>query len=138
MMVRPNRKDYQQAWRQANPEKGRVYQETYRKKIPGMSLYRTARQRAKTKGIPFNIEFTDLVFPTHCPILGIELKSYSGNTDRKPGGRVDSYSIDRIIPELGYTKGNVQVISHQANAMKSNATKEELLKFANWIISNYG
>lgn len=130
-------KESRAEWKLKNPDKGAEYQRKYRAKDTGMSLFRTARQRARTKEIPFDIEFTDLVFPTHCPILGIELKTYSGNEECKPGGRDDSFSIDRIIPSLGYTKGNVQVISHKANAMKSNASKEELLAFANWILREY-
>lgn len=133
-----DRKEYHKKWLQENPEKNSEYQQRYRTKIPGMSLYRTAKQRAKTKGIPFNIGFSDLVFPDDCPILGFPLKSYSGTKEKRPGGRVDSYSIDRIVPELGYVKGNVQVISHKANAMKSNASKEELLLFADWIYKTYG
>lgn len=43
----------------------------------------------------------------------------------------DSPSIDRIIPELGYTKGNIRVISNRANLLKSNATIEELQKVIN-------
>lgn len=38
----------------------------------------------------------------------------------------DSPTIDKIIPNLGYVKGNVWVISAKANRMKSNATVEEL------------
>lgn len=35
-------------------------------------------------------------------------------------------SVDRIIPELGYTKGNVRVISNRANLLKNNASIEEI------------
>src|ERR1700757_2366061 len=99
-----DRKEYRKKWKESNPEKSAEYQRKYRIKIPGMSLYRTAKQRAKDKNIPFDIEFSDLIFPSYCPILGLELKSYSGDSEKKPGGRPDSFSIDRIIPELGYIK----------------------------------
>ena len=33
---------------------------------------------------------------------------------------------------------NVQVISLKANVMKNNATREELLKFSEWINKTYG
>ena len=48
------------------------------------------------------------------------------------------YSLDRIIPELGYVPGNVQVISQLANAMKWDSTREERLTFANWVLSSEG
>lgn len=35
-------------------------------------------------------------------------------------------SLDKIIPKLGYVKGNVWVVSNKANRIKSNATIEEL------------
>lgn len=130
-------KETHAAWVKANPEKGAEYQRRYRAKDSKMSLYRTARQRAKTKGIPFSIEFTDLVFPEVCPILGIKLTSYAGSKNKQAGGRNDSFSIDRIIPELGYVEGNIQIISHRANAMKSDASKEDLIKFSNWVQENY-
>jgi hypothetical protein len=39
-----------------------------------------------------------------------------------------SPSLDRIFPELGYTKGNVRVISWRANWIKNNSTIEEIEK----------
>ena len=37
-----------------------------------------------------------------------------------------SPSLDRIIPEKGYVKGNIIVVSLKANTMKNNATIEEI------------
>ena len=39
-----------------------------------------------------------------------------------------SPSLDQIVPGLGYVKGNVQVISHRANTLKSDGTLEEFKK----------
>ncbi len=38
-----------------------------------------------------------------------------------------SPSLDRIIPEKGYVKGNVIVVSNKANVIKNNATPEEII-----------
>lgn len=95
----------------------------------GLILER-ARIRARRKGIQFNLDIDDVVLPEYCPILGLKLCRNIGSPTAKP----DSYSLDRIIPELGYTKGNVQVISYKANVMKNNATSEELRMFAEWVL----
>jgi len=90
-------------------------------------MFKRARIRANNKNLPFNILPKDLTIPRYCPILGIELKK--GNrkcSDLSP-------SIDRIIPELGYVKGNVTVISHRANTLKNSATLEESEKITNWL-----
>lgn len=87
---------------------------------PTDELYRAAKARAKRKGVPFNIEQSDLRVPETCPVLGVQLIRIGGRrTDASP-------SVDRTKPELGYVKGNVQVISWRANNLKSNATVEEL------------
>lgn len=48
-----------------------------------------------------------------------------------------SPSVDRINPHLGYVPGNVQVISYKANSMKRNCTMEELLMFAETVLSKH-
>lgn len=78
-----------------------------------------AKRRAEDKSLPFNITMEDLPCPTHCPVLGIPL--FYGN-------KINSPSIDRIIPALGYTRGNVRVISTRANLLKSNVTDPEELQ----------
>ena len=79
-----------------------------------------AKSRAKRKGVPFDITIDDVVVPTHCPVLGIEL------TVGPSGGRMNSYSIDRIDNSLGYVKGNVALISHRANSYKGDMSLEDV------------
>ena len=67
-----------------------------------------------------------------CPVFGIPLSQ--GCPSGAWTERYTSPSIDRIIPELGYVKGNIQVISFLANVMKHNATKEQLKLFALWVL----
>lgn len=89
-------------------------------------LVNMARSRAKARGLPFDLTPSDITIPVFCPVLGLKLErgafGWKGN-DAAP-------SIDRIIPELGYTKGNVVVVSNKANRMKSNGTAEELRRVA--------
>jgi len=117
-----------------NKDQTKAWTNTYKLKKPEKQLLRSARHRAKTRGITFDITDDDLVIPKLCPILNIPLKV---NICTGAGGLADSYSLDRIDYTKGYTKGNVQVISFKANMMKSNASKEELLAFASWIIRTY-
>ena len=99
---------------------------TYRKQSPEARLFHSAKSRAKQLGLPFNIDMADCHVPEYCPILGIPLNMEAEErTDNTP-------SIDRIIPERGYVKGNVVVISWRANRLKNNATVEELMKLASF------
>ena len=89
----------------------------------------TAKQRAKTLNLPFNLLPVDFDMPTHCPILGIELCM-----THAPGGpKDDAPSLDRIIPTLGYVKGNVVVISQRANRIKNDSSLEELKKVVDFL-----
>lgn len=86
-------------------------------------LYYSAKSRATAKGLAFDIELTDIVVPDKCPIFGTPFVK----RDHKLAA-----SLDRINPELGYTKGNVWVISNRANMMKGDSSLEELKTFAKW------
>ena len=96
---------------------------------PHIPLWRKAQVRARESGRPFTIVAEDVIIPTHCPILGIPLEKGVGHSSS------NSPSLDALIPELGYVPGNINVISHKANTMKSNATLEELKKLVAWLES---
>ena len=66
-----------------------------------------------------------LHWPTHCPILGLEL-DYNKTLPGQRKIRVSVPTLDRKVNELGYVLGNVFVISHRANRIKSDATAAEL------------
>ena len=68
----------------------------------------------------FHITADDVTIPEYCPLLGIPLEI---NTH---GASHNSPSIDRIDSKKGYVKGNVWIISHRANTVKSDASLEEL------------
>jgi hypothetical protein len=98
-----------------------------------MKMYRRAKSRAKIKNLEFNIKPNDIEIPLVCPILDIPLIIKTG----KSGGNLNSPSLDRINSSLGYTKENIQVISHLANMIKSCADIKTLIKFSKYIINNY-
>ena len=65
------------------------------------------------------------VAPATCPVFGTPFDK-----------RVKSLnaSVDRINPQLGYTRENIQIISFLANAMKRNASTDQLRAFAEWVL----
>lgn len=107
-------------------QKGRENTAYYVKHFPEKFLLWSAKRRAKSKSLPFNIEESDITIPVNCPILGVPLKR------SKKYGASDSPTLDRIIPALGYIKGNIQVISNMANRMKQDATFEQMAKLGEW------
>lgn len=100
---------------------------------PEWRMHQRARCRAKIKGREFNLKVQDVVIPEVCPILGIRLVTHVGGS----GAFADSPSLDRRDNGKGYTKENIQVVSQRANQMKGDASKEELLAFARWILETY-
>lgn len=95
-------------------------------------LWCSARQRALKNGIEFTLNVADVEIPERCPLLHCKLTNISGK------GRVYSNaSIDRINPNEGYIKENIQVLSDLANRMKQNASPSQLVTFAKNILLEY-
>jgi hypothetical protein len=109
--------------------KTNAYKRKLNRQTPLNICLQQARRRAKLKGVPFDITIDDLEIPDVCPVLGIPLQVNTGHA------KENSYSLDRIIPERGYVKGNVAVISYKANTIKNNATIEDLEKVLQWLRS---
>lgn len=89
--------------------------------------FRSKKANAKRLGKPFNIDFGDIEFPTHCPILNIELDYFAEQM------RENSPSFDCIIPKKGYVKNNVVILCCRANRIKNDGSAEEHRAIANFI-----
>ena len=87
--------------------------------------FKRVKSRAEKNRIEFNLDISDFDIPKFCPALGIEITINDPN-------KMNSPSIDRINPLLGYVKGNVRVISYRANQIKSNSFVEEMEKVLNY------
>lgn len=97
---------------------------------PGQYLLYNAKARAKKHGVPFDLAFDDVLIPEFCPVLGIPLEAtIKGRRSFHP----NSPSIDRIVPERGYVKGNICVISNRANWIKRDGTADEHRRIAAYI-----
>lgn len=114
----------------------RNYQQ-YAKKLNANSKHRKlqnmlngARRRALEKQIPFDLDLDYLssIAPSHCPYLNSPLRwELNTGSGAKPVAFPDSPSLDRIDSSQGYIKGNVVIVSHRANAIKRDATEQELI-----------
>jgi len=92
------------------------------------------KSKCKKYNLPFDLTLDDIVIPEVCPVLGIPLKFGVKRQDmyrqKYDDTTLDSPSVGRIIPELGYVKGNIVIVSFRANNIKNNATIDELDKIA--------
>lgn len=113
-----------------HPKKNLEITRRYHTAHPEFRLLCGARCRAKQLGLPCTITIADISIPEFCPILGLKLLF------GKKHAQDCSPSLDRIIPERGYVAGNIAVISHKANTMKSNASLGDLKKLVSWLEKN--
>ena len=120
---------YSKNYANENREQYNSNQKRWRESHPEAWMWQVAKQRAKAQGVPFEITKADVVIPAFCPILGIPLSKGDGVT------HASSPSLDKIIPELGYVPGNVQVISLRANAMKNDASFADMIALGEWAQS---
>lgn len=139
------KKAYMQKWYAKNntnerKQKACDYQRKRRDQLKEVSpqlfrcraLVNAAKHRSKKANIPFNLtsDYLMTIWPIDncCPILHTpftfsELKS----------SKCQSASLDKIVPELGYIEGNVQIISFKANRIKNNATAKEIQAVAKYL-----
>jgi len=96
-------------------------------------IIRNIKSSARINKRDFNLSYTDLTLPTHCPLLGTELsyKSFLGFTDHN---NMQQATVDRIDSTKGYVIGNVWIISRLANTMKNCATTKQLQTFSTNIL----
>lgn len=88
-------------------------------------LYNQAKRGSVNRKLEFNLEYSDIVIPTHCPYLEILLTTTQGQ-----GIVWTNASIDRINNNKGYVKGNIMIISRLANSMKQHSSIENLIMFS--------
>lgn len=87
-----------------------------------------AKKRAKKKNLPFDIVGKDIERVTHCPVFGVELDYLPApkKCGIKPLPPANRASLDRLVPELGYVKENVIIVSWRANKLRNDASPTEL------------
>ena len=115
-------------------EKARIAKQRWKEKSPkrAWAVYAVggAKDRARRLGLPFDLDkdYVAAIIPDACPVFGTPFLFIGGKRTRP-----DSPTIDRVQPSKGYVKGNVAVISMRANAIKSNASADEIQRVADWL-----
>lgn len=118
--ARPDRREYYRRWHAS------------RRSADPLQYWRSqalrgCRSRALKHCVPFRITLDDIVVPDVCPVFGFPLRPTVGCSDDC------SPTVDRLVPELGYVPGNIAVISHRANSIKSCGTADEHRRIADWM-----
>lgn len=104
-------------------------QKEYAKENPHQIRLNAARTRANKDNLPFDLDLDylkSLPLPEICPILGIVM---DGSSKEK------RITLDKVVPSLGYVKGNVCFISGRANLLKNDASIEEVRKILAYMES---
>ena len=91
-----------------------------------------AKRRATRKGVPYTLNADDVVDVQHRIDLGFcEITGTPFNMDGTR--KFNSPSIDRIVPKLGYVRGNIRVICRAMNIAMSNWGEDDVWEmFQNW------
>lgn len=94
------------------------------------------KERAVARNLPIDLKFFTVPVLTiwiannqRCSCCGVEFDV----RDRSVANRDRTQSVDRIIPELGYVRGNVAIICWRCNNLKRDATADELQAVVNWM-----
>ena len=93
--------------------------------------FQRKRANAKQIGIEFALKQDEVAYPTHCPILGLEL-DYFAETRQE-----NCASFDRLDSSKGYIKDNVVIVSWRANRIKNDGTAEEHRRIADFMDYGY-
>jgi hypothetical protein len=92
-----------------------------------VQAWRRIEKRAAELHLPCDILPADLVPTERCPVLGMRFVYGDPTHPYSP-------SVDKLIPALGYVRGNVTVISRHANQMKSDSLSgSDLRAVADWL-----
>ena len=105
-------------WIAANPEKYAERRKKYRSKTENRAkeLLAAAKFNSRQKSVAFDLDYEWVIAKLsvgECEMTGIKF-----DIEPLPKGRQNPYtaSLDRIKPELGYTKANVRMILWALNA----------------------
>jgi hypothetical protein len=100
-------------------------------KQPFIYAFRRLKLRAKQNNLPFDLdaEYLVSIWTGNCAIFNTPLQLPYSTARQVP----DKATVDRVVPTLGYTKGNIMWVSNRANIIKSYGTLEDHEAIVNYI-----
>lgn len=115
-------------YHKANTEKVRERKRKYHKANQFKMSILKLKNRSRKKAIPFDLDIEHLeqlweICEGICPMTGVPMLKMS-----EKGRDQFVMSVDRIIPEKGYIKGNVRLVSLWYNVARSNNDDEFTLE----------
>lgn len=117
-------------YRASRRDRTRELDRTNHRAAPWKATFHRLKVRAKKNNIPFNLtkEYLESIWTDTCPVFGIPLEVSS-----TPGANDNNPNVDRIVPELGYVVGNIQIISGKANRMKNDGSLADLERLVEFM-----
>jgi len=119
----PARKEYERRWAKETREKDIV-----------KALWKSARSRAKEKGVAFDVsvEYLRSIWTGRCKLTGLPFQIGKGRQC------LYSASLDKIDPVRGYVEGNCRFILASVNWFKGAGTDSEMLSIARALLNTTG
>lgn len=100
-----------------------------------------AKNRAKLKQLPFDLDHSYLMslWNEQSGLCAIVNRPFDLTMPQDKGiARYNAPSLDRIVPSLGYVKGNVRLVWYQINMAIGHYGMDSLFKLAELIQENRG
>jgi hypothetical protein len=116
--------------KQKDCEQTKKYQKTKRGHL--CNYLKRVKRRALDKNLAFDLDldYLESIATDRCPVFNTE---FVWGLYRVGKTTNHTATVDRIVPELGYVKGNVVFLSHLANRIKNDVTEKELYAVADWL-----
>jgi hypothetical protein len=98
-----------------------------------------SRSKIKNQKTDLTLEYLKQLWDSQketCPYTGMQMQLPRTTQDEDIKKTPTKASLDRIDPNIGYIKGNVEFVCYCVNVMKNDFAKEQMIDFINQIKRN--